>query len=64
MTLEITPTKAKRGFAAMSPDRRREISAKGGSSVPAEKRAFSQDRALAAAAGKTGGSRKVEPTSI
>jgi general stress protein YciG len=30
----------KRGFAAMSPERRREIASKGGASVPNEKRAF------------------------
>lgn len=44
-----------RGFAAMDPERRREISAKGGSSVPAEKRSFSRNHDLAAAAGRKGG---------
>lgn len=44
-----------RGFAAISPERQREIARKGGQSVPADKRSFSQDRALAAAAGKKGG---------
>lgn len=58
MSPESPPPKAKRGFASMSADRRREVSAKGGASVPAEKRAFSKDRDLAAAAGKTGGLRK------
>lgn len=51
-----TPQKSKRGFAAMSPDKRREIAAKGGASVPAEKRSFSQNRDLAASAGRIGGS--------
>ncbi len=46
---------SKRGFAAMSPDRRREIARKGGLSVPSEKRSFSQDRELAASAGQRGG---------
>ena len=46
---------AKRGFAAMDVERRREIARKGGASVPDEKRSFSQDRDLAAAAGRKGG---------
>ena len=46
---------SKRGFASMDPDRVREIARKGGASVPAGKRSFSQDRALAAKAGKKGG---------
>ena len=48
-------TPAKRGFAAMDAERRREIARKGGASVPDEKRSFSQDRDLAAAAGRKGG---------
>lgn len=48
--------KSKRGFASMDPEKRREIARKGGSSVPAEKRAFSKDKSLAAVAGKKGGS--------
>jgi len=47
--------KSKRGFAAMDKDRQREIARKGGASVPDEKRSFSQDRDLAAAAGRKGG---------
>jgi general stress protein YciG len=47
----------KRGFAAMSPERRREIASKGGASVPNEKRAFSKDKELAAEAGRKGGNR-------
>lgn len=50
------PSKAKRGFAAMSPEKRREIAAKGGAAVPAEKRSFAQSRDLAARAGRVGGS--------
>ncbi len=46
---------APRGFAAMDKDRQREIARKGGASVPDEKRSFSQDRGLAAAAGRKGG---------
>lgn len=44
-----------RGFAGMDEEQRRQIASKGGQSVPAEKRAFSQDRELAASAGRTGG---------
>lgn len=44
-----------RGFAAMAPERRREISRLGGASVPADKRSFSTDRTLATNAGTKGG---------
>lgn len=54
------PTKIKRGFAALSPERHREIASKGGKSVPAEKRSFALDRSLAASAGKKGG-KSVDP---
>lgn len=46
---------AKRGFACMTKEARTAIARKGGASVPAEKRAYSQDRDLAAAAGRKGG---------
>lgn len=46
---------SKRGFASMDLERQREIASKGGRSVPAEKRSFSQDRELASAAGRKGG---------
>ena len=46
---------SKRGFASMDPERQREIARKGGASVPSEKRSFSQDRCLAAEAGRKGG---------
>jgi general stress protein YciG len=51
-----TPVRSSgRGFAAMDPERQREIARKGGRSVPDEKRSFSQNRELAAAAGRKGG---------
>jgi general stress protein YciG len=40
----------------MTPERQREIARMGGKSVPAEKRSFSQNRDLAAEAGRNGGS--------
>jgi general stress protein YciG len=51
------PSKSKkpRGFAAMSLEQRREIASLGGQSVPAQKRAFSRNRDLAAKAGNKGG---------
>lgn len=61
MTLETESPKAKRGFALLSPERRRDISARGGASVPAEKRSFSKNRDLAASAGRAGGSIKPSP---
>lgn len=45
----------KRGFAAMSPERQREIAAMGGRSVPKSKRTFRKNRALASTAGRKGG---------
>ena len=45
----------KRGFAAMDPDKRREVARKGGASVPAAKRSFARVRDLAASAGSKGG---------
>ncbi len=44
-----------RGFASMDEDKQRDIASKGGQSVPDEKRSFSQDRELAAEAGRKGG---------
>ena len=55
MTDTTIPTKAKRGFAAMSPEKRLEISRKGGASVRPENRSFSRNRDLAATAGRKGG---------
>ena len=48
-------TPAPRGFAAMDKARQREIARKGGAAVPHEKRSFSQNRDLAASAGRKGG---------
>lgn len=47
--------KAPRGFAAMDAERQRAIASKGGQSVPDSKRSFSQNRTLAAEAGRKGG---------
>jgi general stress protein YciG len=47
--------KIKRGFAAMDPEKQREIARKGGRSVPADKRSFSTSPELAANAGRKGG---------
>jgi len=56
MTDEKKPSGiSRRGFASMDPERQREIARKGGSSVPADKRSFSQDRSLASTAGRKGG---------
>ena len=49
-------TQQNRGFASMDENKQREIASKGGESVPAEKRSFSQDPELAAEAGRKGGS--------
>ena len=54
-TVDSNKPRARRGFAAMNPDRRREIARKGGASVPSEKRSFARDRDLAASAGRKGG---------
>lgn len=57
----MTTTPSRRGFAAMSPERRREIARKGGAAVPAAKRTFAQDRDLAASAGRKGGESSKRP---
>jgi general stress protein YciG len=54
------PKKSKRGFASMDPEKRRAIASKGGKSVPAERRSFSQNADLASKAGQKGG-RAVDP---
>ena len=43
-----------RGFAAMDPEKQREISRKGGLSVAPKDRSFSRDRSLASNAGRKG----------
>lgn len=52
--------KGKRGFAAMDPEKQREIARKGGRSVPNDKRSFSKNSELAATAGRKGG-QSVDP---
>jgi uncharacterized protein len=44
----------------MDPERQREIASKGDKSIPAEKRSLSQNRDLAAQAGRKGGSTAVD----
>lgn len=56
MTTDTTPKP--RGFAALSPERRKEIARMGGKSIAPDKRAFSQNRELARRAGKVGGASK------
>lgn len=51
----VNTGKSSRGFASMDPAKQREIARKGGESVPNEKRSFSQNRELAATAGRKGG---------
>lgn len=55
MTDEATKTPKPRGFAAVSPDRRREISSKGGQSAHAKGTAHRFTKEEAAAAGRKGG---------
>lgn len=52
--------KQRRGFAAMSPEKRSAISRLGGLAVPDDKRAFSQDRGLASSAGAVGGRARIK----
>lgn len=47
--------RSRRGFAAMDPAKVKAIASLGGQSVPKEKRAFSAQPELAAAAGRKGG---------
>lgn len=56
MTTDTTPKP--RGFAALSPERRKEIARMGGKSIAPDKRAFSKNRELASRAGKIGGASK------
>ena len=59
--------KKPRGFALLSPERRKELARKGGKAVPAEKRYYA-DKANASAAGVKGGKsprrRKVRDASV
>lgn len=58
-TVEATGTPCKmkrpRGFALLTPARRKEISSMGGKSVPDEKRMFSRSKDFAATCGRKGG---------
>lgn len=47
--------KARRGFAAMSVEKRTELARKGGAAVKPENRSFSQNPDLASKAGRKGG---------
>jgi general stress protein YciG len=44
-----------RGFAALTPERRKEIAAMGGAAVKPEQRTYSKNRDLAVSAGRKGG---------
>lgn len=46
--------KTLRGFAAMSPDKQKELASMGGRAIAPEKRAFAQNRELASQAGRKG----------
>lgn len=54
MTDQFT-SKKPRGFATMTPERRKEVSALGGAAVAKEKRSFSTNQELAVEAGRKGG---------
>lgn len=54
-------TDVKRGFAALTPERRRELAAKGGKAVDPSKRGFARDKALASEAGRKGGQTSRRP---
>ena len=63
IALEAKLEGRKRGFAAMHPEKQREIASKGGRSVPADARAFAKDRQLAKEAGsKSRKQRETPPT--
>lgn len=47
--------KSRRGFAGMTPEKRRQIASKGGASVPADQRPYAKNPELARIAGKKGG---------
>lgn len=53
---KFAASKVRRGFAAMSSDVHRKLSAQGGRNVGASKRAFAKNHELAVAAGRKGGS--------
>lgn len=57
MAAKIDPVTGKkpRGFASMSPEKRREIARRGGAAVAPANRSFSKNPDLAASAGRAGG---------
>jgi general stress protein YciG len=59
---EPTKPKSRRGFASMTKEQRVAIAKLGGAAVPAHKRSFSQDRKLAAEAGRAGSQGKRQYT--
>lgn len=52
---DVPTIKRPRGFAAMHPDKQRELARKGGASVNPENRAFAKNSELARVAGAKGG---------
>jgi len=56
--IETTEPKKLRGLAMVSPERRKEIAAMGGKSIPKEKRPFAKNRDAAVEAGRKGGAHK------
>ena len=60
MSHQLKIGEKKRGFALMSKADQIKNARKGGAAVPAEKRSFSRNRALAAEAGRKGG-QSVDP---
>lgn len=60
MTTPTDPPKSKRGFASMTPERRRELAAKGGAALKPHQRTFSKNRDLASRAGTIGGERSAK----
>ncbi len=62
MTVEkssLPPPPRPRGFAAMSPEKRRAIAAMGGASLAPEQRSFARNPDLARTAGQKGGLHRV-----
>jgi len=58
--MDDTKPKSNKGFASMTPERRREVASKGGKAVKPQNRSFSRDKDLAREAGKKGG-KNVKP---
>lgn len=63
-TNEATPGHARKGFASLTPERRREIAAKGGRSVKPENRTFTKNPDIAKLAGAKGGRGRVQPETV